>query len=67
MSSILAKTPDYSPWFSAKNENFDFGQKGYYLKEHLKRSRMVQNSASQHLPVRRYQGAKNELNFGKNA
>ena len=27
MSSILIETPDYSPWFSARKWNFDFGKK----------------------------------------
>ena len=27
MSSISVKTPYYSPWFSARNENFDFAKK----------------------------------------
>ena len=29
-----------------KSENFDFGQKGNHMKEHLKRNRMAQISAS---------------------
>ena len=48
------KTPDYSrpesalasPWFWPKSEKFDFGQKGYHIKEHLKKNIMVQMSAS---------------------
>ena len=46
MTSMLEKTPDYSPWFSAITENFDFGGKGYQTKAHLKGNRMVQISAS---------------------
>ena len=46
MTSVSVKTPDYSPWFSArKGFFFDFGKKGYHLKGHLKGSRMVQISA----------------------
>ena len=42
---------DTKPWtivhgFWSKTENFDFGQKGYHMKEHLKESIMVQISAS---------------------
>ena len=32
--------------FWPKPENFDFGQKGYHMKGHLKRNRMTQISAS---------------------
>ena len=32
--------------FWPESENFDFGQKGYHIKEHLKRNRIVQISAS---------------------
>ena len=32
--------------FWPKSENFDFGQKGYHMKDHLKRNRMAQISAS---------------------
>ena len=36
------------------------------MKEHLKRSRMVQISASWHVPVRSKKTTKNDLNFGQN-
>ena len=32
--------------FWPKSENFDFGQKGYHMKGHLKRNRLAQISAS---------------------
>ena len=32
--------------FRPESENFNFGQKGYHMKGHLKRNRMVQISAS---------------------
>ena len=32
--------------FWPKSEKFDFGQKGYDMKEHLKRNKMMQISAS---------------------
>ena len=41
MTSISVKTPYYSPWFLAKTEKFDFGQKGYHMKGHLKRNRIL--------------------------
>ena len=46
MTLIPVKTPYYSPWFLAKTENLDFGQKGYHMKGHLKRNTMAQISAS---------------------
>ena len=41
----LMKTPDYSPWFSAKTGNLDFGGKLYHRKGLFKRAKMAQISA----------------------
>ena len=41
--------------FGQKWKFFDFSKKGYHRKGHLKRSRMVQISAPQHLPVGSYE------------
>ena len=42
----------------------DFGQKAYHMKGHLKRNRMTQISASEHLLVR---SKSTDLDFGQNA
>ena len=44
MASISIKTPDHG--FRPESDIFEFGKKGYHLKEHLKGSRMMQISAS---------------------
>ena len=70
MTSISVKMPDmpaYSPWFWPESENFDLGKNGHQAKAHLKGSKMVQISGSEHLPVRSKKAPKNDLNFGQNA
>ena len=44
--SAEAKSTKMVHGFCPKTENFDFGQKGYHMKGHLKRNRMAQISDS---------------------
>ena len=53
--------------FWPNNNRTNFEKQGYHRKGHLKGSRMVQVLASKHLPLRSYEGGKNELNFDQNA
>ena len=46
MASKSIITPFIVHGFWPESENFDFGKKGYHLKEHLKRDRIAQISAS---------------------
>ena len=56
---LLAKCLSIVHGFQSKTDGADFGKQGYHWKEHLKRSRMAQNLASQHLSVRSYEENRN--------